>query len=239
MQNHWQILHRQNTTLSKKRTGEHISDVWKVISTGRAKYGENWFGSGGYALADSFAKHFAASCRDCRNHKEARARMKEIMTPTIIWQQGNRIRCMKTSRTIQCKICMMERKEILHRFRTDKTKIINDNSDIFSSCKCGSAFHKFIRKITTTLRTRSTQKKVNSTRQSKPNRSRFSFSESFPPTPTTNNIQCQPCSTSTAGSTSTSLTEEPASLTETPVFYHSIPIHLTYLPEAPAATQPT
>ncbi len=146
--------------------------------------------------------------------------MKQIMTPTVLWQ-GDRIQCMKTSRTLQCKICMMERKEILHRFRTDRYKIINDNSDIFSSCKCGSAFHKFFRTITTktTLRTRSPQKKVTSTRQSKPTRRRFSFFNILRQTPSpTTNEQCQPCSTSTVGSTSTSSTDEPASPPVAPVF---------------------
>jgi hypothetical protein len=41
---------------------------------------------------------------------------------------------------LQCKICMTERKEILHRFCTDKSKIMNDNSDIYSSCKCKGRF---------------------------------------------------------------------------------------------------
>jgi hypothetical protein len=35
---------------------------------------------------------------------------------------------------------MTERKEILHRFREDKLKIMNDNSDIYSSCKCKDSF---------------------------------------------------------------------------------------------------
>jgi hypothetical protein len=33
------------------------------------------------------------------------------------------------------KICMTEKKEILHRFCTDKSKIMNNNSDNYSSCK--------------------------------------------------------------------------------------------------------
>ena len=70
-----------------------------------------------------------------------------------------RSRCMKSSRTLQCKICMVERKEILHRLKNNKHQVINDNSDIYSSCKFGSRIHKFNRTITTTLRTRSTQKK--------------------------------------------------------------------------------
>ena len=74
---------------------------------------------------------------------------------------------MKSARTLQCKICMVARKEILSRFRSDKSKSINDNSDIYSSCKCGSKFNKFARTITTTLKMCLTQKKSPSNRSSK------------------------------------------------------------------------
>jgi len=93
------------------------------------------------------------------------------MMPTVLWQ-GEGIRCMKAAHTLQCKICMVERKEILSRFRSDKSKIINDNSDIYSSYKCGSKSHKFARTITTTLKTRLTQKESPSNSSSKTKRSR-------------------------------------------------------------------
>ena len=48
-----------------------------------------------------------------------KARLKEIVKPQIIWK-GDRIQCMKSVRTMQCKICMVERREILHRFNTEK-----------------------------------------------------------------------------------------------------------------------
>ena len=142
----------------KTRTAEHFADVWKVIEHGRAKYGDNWWGSGGYSRADAFAKHFADHCRESRNSNAVRAKLKEIVEPSILWQ-GDRIRCMKSARSYNCKICMVERKEILKRMEEDKSSVINDNSDIFSSCKCGSSFHKFDRYVETTLRTRLTQKK--------------------------------------------------------------------------------
>ena len=93
----------------RTRTQRHFYDVWKVIETGRAKYGNNWYGSGGYKACDAFAKHFADHCRDCPNSNAVRAKLKDIVEPTILWQ-GDRIRCMKSSRTLQCKICMVERK---------------------------------------------------------------------------------------------------------------------------------
>ena len=128
--------------------------------SGRAKFGENWYGSGGYSGADAFAKHFAHLCRDCRNYNEVRAKMKEIMQPQIVWK-GERIQCMKSVRTSRCKLCMKERRETLKRYQDGRKQLINDNSDIFSSCKCGAKFHKFIREVNLqeALRTRSTQKK--------------------------------------------------------------------------------
>ena len=132
----------------KERTLEHVAEVWSVISAGRENQGENWRGSGGYASADSFAKNFVHLCRDWKNSNEVRAFMKENLKTKIIWQ-GDPIQCMKTSRTMQCKLCMKERREILARFDKDRNSIINDNSDIFSSCKCKSSFHKFFRTVTT------------------------------------------------------------------------------------------
>jgi hypothetical protein len=135
-----------------------------------------------------------------------RVKLKQIVSPSILWQ-GDQICCMKTARTLQCKICMTERKEILHRFRSDKTKIMNDNSDIYSSCKCKGRFNKFGRNLhIDTLRTRSLQKKVTSTRASKPKRNRFSFNLLLP-------RLCHPTSEEAP------VTPEPASPQEvTPVF---------------------
>ena len=116
----------------KARTKQHFYDVWKVIESGRKKFGASWYGTGGYARADAFAKHFAQQCRECPNSNAVRAKLKTIVESKILWQ-GDAIRCTKSSRTLQCKICMVERKEILSRFDTNRHKIINDNSDIYSS----------------------------------------------------------------------------------------------------------
>ena len=209
----------------KDRTNDHFYDVWKVVETGKKKFGPNWKGSGGYARADAFAKHFAQHCRDCSTSNEVRKKLKTIVTPTIIWQ-GDSIRCAKTARTLQCKICMTERKEILCRFPTgDKSKIMNDNSDIYSSCKCKGRFHRFGRKLhIETLRTRSPQKKVNSTRSSKPRRARFSFNLSSP-------RYCQPTNEEAP------VTPEPASPQETPVFL--IDTNVPGLPWRPPSANPS
>jgi hypothetical protein len=87
---------------------------------------------------------------------------------------------MKSTKTMQCKLCMMERREILHRFWSDKSKIMNHNSEIFGTCKCNPRFHQFYRKLTVeTLKTRMMQKKVTSTRHSKQKRSRKSQQFTF------------------------------------------------------------
>lgn len=126
----------------KKRTAEHIGDVWKVVESGRDKFGEGWFGNGGYERSDSFAVHFADHCRDCNNSNEVKAKMKRLMDVKILWQ-GKQIQSMKSACTLKCKLCMMERKEIAKKWRTDKKSLINDRSEIFGSCKCRTRFHRF------------------------------------------------------------------------------------------------
>ena len=209
----------------KERTSEHFQDVWKVIESGRKNFGPNWKGSGGYSRADAFAKHFAQHCRNATNSNQTRAMLKKIVTPKVIWQ-GDCIRCTKSARTLQCKICMVERKEILKRMRTNKQTLINDNSDIYSSCKCEGRFHKFTRKLEIeTLRTRLSQKKVSSTRTSKQKRKRFSFN-SITSSPTI----CSPCNEEAP------ITPEPASL-QTPVFL--IDTNIPGLPWRPPTANPT
>lgn len=195
----------------RDRTWEHFGDVWKVIETGRKKYGDDWYGSGGYARSDAFAKHFAQHCRDEPNSNAVRKKLRKIVIPEILWQ-GDRIRSMKSARTMQCKICMVERKQILSRFKSNKTKIMNDNSDIFSSCKCGCRFHKFARNIDPTLMMHLPQKKANSTKYSKQKRKRFSFN--IPSTPTS---LCRPCSDSPSVTSTMSPTRTPLKLIDTNV----------------------
>ena len=137
------------------------------------------------------------------------------MEPSIVWK-GDRIFCMKSARTLQCKICMVERTTILKKMDEDQGLATNNNSDNVSSCKCGSQFHKFFRNVTTTLRTRSSQKKVNSCNRTKQKRKNRRFSFSTTNTPPIHIPQCQPCNST--GSTSTSSNEESASPCVTPVF---------------------
>jgi hypothetical protein len=88
----------------------------------------------------AMSKHFAKLCWDCTSSNQVRTKMKTLMSPTIIWQ-GNRIKCMKTAMTNSCKLCMVEKLEIMKRYSTDRAKLINNNSDIFASCTCNAKFH--------------------------------------------------------------------------------------------------
>ena len=199
----------------KKQTQEHADDVWSVIESGqKSKQGENQRGSGGYAGADAFAKHFAHLCRDAKNSNEVRKFIKENVKTKILWK-GDPIQCMKTSRKMQCKLCMKERRIILARFDQDRNSIINDNSDIFSSCKCKSSFHKFFRTVTTSdtedafIAEKSQCLPIGKGSKKK----RFSFSSIPFQTPS-----CQPVTPT--GSASTSHSEETASPhAVTPVFF--------------------
>ena len=154
------------------------------------------------------------------------------MQPKIVWK-GERIQCMKSARTSRCKLCMKERREILKRYQIERKLLINDNSDIFSSCKCGAKFHKFIREVNLqeALRTRSTQKKVKSSKLSermrKKNPPRFDFSDISIQT-----TVCTPCHS--VGMTSPSSVEEPASSQPmTPVIFYD-----TNVPGLPYRTPP-
>eukprot|EP00956_Cyclotella_meneghiniana_P030618 scaffold77721_cov103-Cyclotella_meneghiniana.AAC.1 len=108
-----------------------LEDRWAERMTG-----SSWFVLlGGCQRRRSAMVSGCKNERDCRTSNEVKSRIKEILNPKILWK-GDRIKCMKSAMTPQCKLCMVERKEICHRLQENKQSIINDNSDIFSSCKC-------------------------------------------------------------------------------------------------------
>ena len=69
----------------KTGISEHIERVWKVIASGRKKFRPNWYGTGGYDRADAFSKHVGEICRDYNSSNGIRAKMKNILEPTIVW----------------------------------------------------------------------------------------------------------------------------------------------------------
>ena len=57
--------------------------------------------------------------------------------------QGEGICCMKSLRTLQYTIYMNKMNGLHSRFRWDRSKVTNKNSNIYSSYKCGTKFCKF------------------------------------------------------------------------------------------------
>jgi len=129
----------------KTRTSTHIGDVWQVIFHGNTKYGEDWWGSGGYKRADAFAIHMADECRECTSSNQVRAKLKERLAVRILWK-GDPIRCLKSACTLSCRICMEERKEICKRWRECKGLLMNKKSEIYGSCTCKTRFHRLQRR---------------------------------------------------------------------------------------------
>ena len=77
---------------------------------------------------------------------------KDIMAPSVVCclESGNAIESDVWNQQWHhnvIKICTVERREILHRFKTIKIKIINNNSEIYGGCKRRYRFHKFGRKL--------------------------------------------------------------------------------------------
>ena len=141
----------------KKRTQQHIKDVWTVIDSNRNP--DDTSKKEKAMKTDSFATHFAKTCGDCKNSNAVKAKLKEAISVEVIWQ-GDAIKCTKSARTRECKLCMKERMQIMQAMRDDKHKIINENDDIYAPCKCSTRFHEFTNIHSLALKTRLTQKEV-------------------------------------------------------------------------------
>eukprot|EP00984_Skeletonema_dohrnii_P021597 scaffold10835_cov137-Skeletonema_dohrnii-CCMP3373.AAC.2 len=148
----------------KERTSTHFQQVWSLVDYKRNPNDPKKKKAA--AKSDSFAYHFAKLCRDCTNSNRSRAKLKQVVSVEVIWQ-GEPIQCTKSARTRACKICMVERKQIMKALRDDKHKVINENDDIYAACKCSTRFHKFAHIDSDALRTRLKQKKVTPKRKSK------------------------------------------------------------------------
>ena len=115
------------------RTQQHVTSVWKLLEWKRkVNQGDIDPGEKKKFNMTAASKHFVKFCSNCTNSNQVRQMMKKLMSPRIIWQ-GDRISCMKTARTLKCKLCMVERKEIMHRMKRNRELCLNDNSDIFWS----------------------------------------------------------------------------------------------------------
>ena len=123
---------------------QHFSDVWYLINWKMKVTSKEFKAEDPKKFnVSSVFKHFANLCSGCVTKNQVRARMKTICAPSIIWQ-GDRIKCMKSVNTLACKLCMQERIEITKRFKQNRTTMINDKADLFSSCTCKGHFHTFM-----------------------------------------------------------------------------------------------
>ena len=105
----------------KKRAQQHFSDVWKIIDS---KLHPNDMEKKRKAMAtDSFANYFAQICGNCTNSNHVREKLKQDISVAVIWQ-GDSVKCTKSARTRDCRLCMVERKQIMQALRDDKHKVI-------------------------------------------------------------------------------------------------------------------
>jgi hypothetical protein len=118
-----------------------MGEAWKHATAMKRKHGhESWEDVVRSCGSDAFATHFGSHMHHAKNSNEARAIIKSLLDPTILWQ-GDRIKCMKSATTLKCMLCMQERKELMKRFRFDRGKMINDNSETYGPCMCKTNFH--------------------------------------------------------------------------------------------------
>ena len=61
--------------------------------------------------------------------------MKSNMIPLILWQEGDRILCMKSARTMRCNIYMMERTTILSQMKLYKRAKLSTTTQTCSTCR--------------------------------------------------------------------------------------------------------
>ena len=83
--------------------------------------------------------------------------------------EGRPYQLQKVQKKLNCKLGMVERREILHRMRTKPFSIIDDRSKVYGSYKCNLRFHKLCC-IDETLRKRKAHKKSAFSRSSRPKR---------------------------------------------------------------------
>ena len=119
----------------KKRMSGHYVETRNLVNNG--------------TISDSFARNFASHLKCAKGSKYDQIRsndVRKITKVSILWQ-GNPISCMKNFGKVNCKLCMMERLEILRAVRNDKLnngeKLINSSHEIYGACRHKSKFHRY------------------------------------------------------------------------------------------------
>ena len=106
--------------------GGHYADVLRLVKKNQS--------------SDTFAKHFASTITNEPNPtpKILRTRMRF----SILWQ-GNPVSVQKSFGTKNCVLCMKERTTILKCMYETPNLLINNNSEIYGSCRHKPRFHRF------------------------------------------------------------------------------------------------
>ena len=104
----------------------NYSDVRRLVLTGKK--------------SDSFASHFS-SFFDTES-KPTPSLLREKIEFSILWQ-GNPLSVQKSFGTRSCRLCLKESTYILKELHTNPDKLINHNSEIYTSCRHKTRFHRF------------------------------------------------------------------------------------------------
>ena len=110
----------------KKRMTAHYSDVRRLVLTGKK--------------SDSFASHFSSFFNT--ESKPTPSLLREKISFSILWQ-GNPLAVQKSFGTRTCRLCLKESTHILKELHTNPDKLINHNSEIYTSCRHKTRFHRF------------------------------------------------------------------------------------------------
>ena len=115
-------------TLKERMTG-HFINVKDLLKDG--------------IKSDSYAKHFGHMLQYWGGNITHRIQRNSI-TCKVVWQ-GNPIAVAKTFGTRKCRLCAIEKLEILKRKRHKPETLINSCSEIHGACRHKPLFHRYVK----------------------------------------------------------------------------------------------
>ena len=118
----------------KSRMNQHFIEAKNLVNKGKP--------------SDSFAAHFASHFENKdKNNKNIEIKdIRNLIKMSILWK-GKPISCNKSFGKLNCYLCMNERIQILKSIRRDmnskERRLINNNTEIFGSCRHKTKFHRY------------------------------------------------------------------------------------------------
>ncbi len=94
-----------------------LEDNWFQTTPERYGEEEQSYGNWLWLLRHN---HFAQICGNCTNSNHVREELKHDVSVELIWQRDP-IKCTKSARTRDCRLCMVERKQIMQVLRLRET----------------------------------------------------------------------------------------------------------------------